>query len=439
MKKNIRKFIYVVLLFIIVALMQNHVCKAAKKQFGIMIANEDGTYSFYDLNLEKGNQRIEIKNKKVMVPLRKICSYFYNIDYNFDFSNGVATIKNTTTGNVLKLFAQKNYGYLYKKNSTKATKVKFSARIYKSADSNALMVPKDTLKYILKVKTGYQYYNAKEIVAAGYDSSLYQGIIVYNSTQKVKSLAKATKVHYVPEQIATNVVKVSIPEGYSIAQIVERLTQNGVCVSSKALYEAMEQTNYREYEIFDGRKLDETVCFPLEGYIYPSTYEFYKNTSPENVVKKFLQISNQKLLPYKKQAKKKGFTLEEILKIASIIEKETGKKQEMEKVSSVLHNRLKKKWKIQCDATIYYVERYIKPFITGDVNRYNAFYNTYKCKELPAGPICNPSENAIKAALNPYKVDYLYFATDRYGNYYYAYTDEEWEEMKKTIEEKNAE
>lgn len=95
--------------------------------------------------------------------------------------------------------------------------------------------------------------------------------------------------------------------------------------------------------------------------------------------------------------------------------------------------------KIQCDCTIYYVERYIKPYITGDKDRYNSLYNTYKCKALPAGPICTPGEKAIKAALTPSKKNYLYFATDDAGMYYYASNDDEYNEMKDAIAKRNAE
>ncbi|MEG2429885.1 MAG: endolytic transglycosylase MltG, partial [Oscillospiraceae bacterium] len=91
-------------------------------------------------------------------------------------------------------------------------------------------------------------------------------------------------------------------------------------------------------------------------------------------------------------------------------------------VSSVLFNRLKAKMKLQCDPTITYVEGAIKPFITGDKNRFNTAYNTYKCPALPAGPICNPGLSAILAALNPAKTDFLYFAMDKNNTHYYAKT-----------------
>lgn len=413
---------------------------AATKQYGILIADKEGNYTFYDLNQEAGNQIVELsENSKVMVPLRKVCSYFAELSYSFDFTTREATIVNQATGKQLILTESKKYGYLYAKGASTGKKVTFTEKCYVSEDSNAMMVPMAALKYILKSTTGYHYYGKKAIVKAGYDCSLYQGIIVYNQYQKVSALPAPTTVNYVSQQIASNVVKITIPEGYSVAQVVNRLVDKGVCVSSQAVYQAMEAVNLSDYSMFDGRVVDETVCFALEGYLYPATYEFYKNAAPEDVIAKILKYSNSKLIAYDEVASESGYTLNEILTMASIIEKETGIEAEMPKISSVLHARLLKGMKIQCDATIHYVEKYIKPYISGDVNRYNAYYNTYKCSALPAGPICNPGIKAIEAALNPSEEVYLYFASDDAGIYYYAANDEEWVVMKQTIKEKNAE
>lgn len=80
--------------------------------------------------------------------------------------------------------------------------------------------------------------------------------------------------------------------------------------------------------------------------------------------------------------------------------------------------------KLQCDVTINYVEGAIKPFIDGDKDRFNSLYNTYKCPALPAGPICNPGLDAIKAAISPADTDYLFFLTDKNKNFLYAATYE---------------
>lgn len=438
-KHVINGLMLIFMTLLIVFCIQGREACAAEKQYGILIAGEDGTYTFYDLNLAAGNQTIELLDGKVMVPLKKVCSYFPELSYRFDFTTRTATVVNEATGKKLVLQENKKYAYLYAKGATKGTKVTLVRKSYVSADSNAMMVHMAALKNIFKKTTGYHYFNQSAINAVGYDSSLYKAIIVYNQYKKVSALPSPTKVKYVNQQTADSVVKVTIPEGYSIAQTVTRLVNQGVCISSEAVYQAMANVDFSQYSMFDGRTVDETVCFPLEGYLYPDTYEFYKNMEPKDVIAKLLKNSNTKLSAYETEASEHGYSLDEILKIASIIEKETGLAAEMPKISSVLHARILKGMKIQCDATIFYVERYIKPYITGDVDRYNAYYNTYKCKGLPAGPICNPGKKAIEAALNPSTETYLYFATDDAGTYYYAANDEEWIAMKQTIEAKNAE
>lgn len=438
--KRIRNMIAIFVVMCAMFMVPTSGAKAATKQYGILIADKDGTYTFYDLNLAAGNQAIEMSdNGKVMVPLKKVCSYFENLTYSFNFTTRKATVVNNRTGKRLVLEENKKYAYLYAKGAKTGTKISLTEKSYVSKDSNAMMVHMAALKSIFYKTSGYQYYGKKAIKEAGYDSSLYQGIIVYNQYKKVSKLPSPTKVNYVAEQIASNVVKVTIPEGYSVAQTVNRLVKSGVCISSQAVYQAMEEVDFSKYSMFDGREVDETICFPLEGYLYPDTYEFYKNTEPEQVIAKILKNSNNKLSSYQEAASELGYSLDDILNIASIIEKETGVDAEMPKVSSVLHARLQKGWKIQCDATIHYVEKYIKPYISGDVNRYNEYYNTYKCEALPAGPICNPGKKAIEAALNPSQEVYLYFATDDAGNYYYAANDDEWKIMKETIQLKNAE
>ena len=437
MKQNGLQRIYIIaivcVLFSFGLLLKTEVGEAATKQYGILVADKQGNYTFYDLNLGAENQSIEIKSGKVMVPLRKVCSYLAGLNYAFDFKTRKATILNESTGKRLVLTENSKYAYLYEKGATTAKKVKLSEKCYVSSDSNAFMVHRETLKWILKKTTGYQYYGASKISDAGYDSGLYQGIMVYNPYTAVNGLSVPTKVNYVPEAIASNIVKVTIPEGFSVAEIVERLVEKGVCIASTAVFQAMEEVDMSQYSMFDGRVVDENICFPLEGYLFPDTYEFYKNSSPKDVLAKILGHSNKKLGEYASDAKEMGYELDELIRIASIIEKEASTDIDRAKVSSVLHARLLKGMQLQCDATINYVEEDIKPYITGDINRFNIYYNTYKCDALPAGPISNPGENAIEAALNPSEVVYLYFSSDKAGVYYYATNDEEFLKMREAI------
>lgn len=409
------------------------VTNAATQNYGMLIAGSDGTYTYYDLNGVKGTQKIEkASNGTIMIPLKKVCSYIPVLSYSFDWNKKQASITNKKNGKKIVVAEKSQYVYTYTGKNAKAKKVKLAAKTYISSGSGAAMSDVKALKYVFAKAEGYHFYSnstnagKKAISNSLYNSSNLKGIIVYNPYKAVSSLPKAASVNYVSEKDLSNIVKVTIPEGYSVAQIADLLVKKGVCQSTQAFLQASNAVKYSQYTFLDGITHTENRCFLLEGYLYPSTYEFYKNTSPSDVLKKILSNTQKQYTEfYEDRAAELGYSLDQVITIASIIEKEVSVTKEQPYIASVLHNRLKSNMKLQCDASIYYVEKYIKPYIAGDVNRFNSFYNTYKCKLLPAGPICNPGKKAIQAALYPEKTTYCYFCSDKEGNYYYADTYEQ--------------
>ncbi len=225
---------------------------------------------------------------------------------------------------------------------------------------------------------------------------------------------------------APNTVKITFPEGYTVTQMAKLLEENNVCTFDSFLA-AVNNTTEMEYQFLNGIDNTEERAFILEGYVFPDTYEFYFEEGGEKALSRFLKNTEAKLTDEMyTQAEALGYTMDEIIAIASVIQKEADVEGEMSKVSSVIHNRLNASYnRLECDVTIHYLEKYVKPYLTGDVNRYNELYNTYKCYGLPAGPICNPGIAAIEAALNPEDTDYMFFVTDADMNYYYAATYEE--------------
>lgn len=220
-------------------------------------------------------------------------------------------------------------------------------------------------------------------------------------------------------------VRVTIPEGFSLAQIGERLEQNGVCTKADLL-ETANSYDFSYYPLVAAIPDDPNRCFKLEGYLFPNTYDFYVNMKPQDALGKMLRGMESAITAEDQaRAQELGYSMDQIIILASIIEREAGNKNEVKNVSSVFHNRLKVGQKLQADATITYVENYLKPNITGDINRYNSFYNTYKCDALPSGPIANPGRRALDAALYPADTNYYYFVNDANANYYYAETFEE--------------
>lgn len=225
-------------------------------------------------------------------------------------------------------------------------------------------------------------------------------------------------------------LSITIPEGYTLARIGMLLEEKGICTADEFI-NASQTGDFSEFPLVAEQAENPNRCFKLEGLLFPDTYEIYTGDGPDAIIRRMLAHTEEKINDtLRAQIKESGFTVDEIITMASIIEKEAFGNEQMPKIASVLHNRLSDKMKLQCDVTITYVEGAIKPFITGDINRYNKYYNTYKCAALPAGAICNPGLSAIKAAVNPAQTNYIYFLTDKNNNYYYAAT---WEEHQQNL------
>lgn len=180
--------------------------------------------------------------------------------------------------------------------------------------------------------------------------------------------------------------------------------------------------------------LDEDLYYPLEGYLYPDTYYFYKETTIEEVITKVLGVTSKKLESLKDDLEKSKFSIHEILTIASIAEKEAINKDDRSKVSQVIYKRLDSNMSLGMDVTSYYgVQKEMNEKLTildlNDENPYNTRVTTFI--GLPAGPICNPSLDSITAALNPADTDYLYFYADvNSGKVYFAKNSKEFNILK---------
>ena len=394
----------------------------AVKQYGIIVADKNGKYSFYDLNTKTKAAGIEItQSGNIMVPLKKLTSLMPALSFSYDSKSKKATVSNTINGKKVTFTKDSKYCYYYANAKSKPVKKTMPYKTYISTNSQATMVHMSALKWVMPVTAGVKSFKTTEMQTAGYDTYTYSGLIAYNPYGAVSAIPKATGVTNI-----FNTVKVTIPEGYSVAQVFNLLVKKGVCPNTAVLYDALNNYDFSKYSLVSEIEENKNRCFRLEGYLFPDTYEFYRLSKPEDAIGKFLRNTESQITTEdREKAESLGYSVDEILTIASLIEKEAGNAEQKSLISSVIHNRLKENMKLQLDASIYYVERYIKPYITGDINRYNSYYNTYKCSALPAGPICNPGRASIQAALNPADTDYLYFYSDENGEYYFASTYEE--------------
>lgn len=222
---------------------------------------------------------------------------------------------------------------------------------------------------------------------------------------------------------------VTIPEGYTLAQIAQLMEDSLVC--SKADFLETAATYPYKHEFLKEMPMTENR---LEGYLYPDTYEFYKNDKPVSVINKMLNNFNSKYFDeVSTMAKEKGMTTQEVLTIASMIEREAVLETEQRTISGVIHNRLKNSKNfpfLNIDATVQYALGKHKQALTTEDLKVDSPYNTYVYKGLPPGPICNPGMGAIVSAINPESHKY----------YYYVATGEESGShiFSKTLDEHNA-
>lgn len=210
----------------------------------------------------------------------------------------------------------------------------------------------------------------------------------------------------------SNLVTVTVPEGYTLVRLSWLLEDKGIC-SSDAFIEAAQNYDLSKFSILSSVRSAKNVCFPLEGYLFPATYEFKKNTDPNEVIQKMVSTFSSRFTDdMQARAKALGYSVHEILTIASIIEKEAFTAEQRTLIASTLYNRLDKGMKLQCDVTVKYCTGVIETQYPDKIDHYKYYYNTYRCDALPAGPICNPGMSSINAALYPDDTDYLYFVID---------------------------
>lgn len=234
------------------------------------------------------------------------------------------------------------------------------------------------------------------------------------STEKptAKPTPKATsKPTPKPTEKPVETVRVTIPEGYTVAQIAQRLEENGVCSASEFVAVSQSYTP-QSFSV----PSDSNRAFKMEGYLFPDTYEFYVDDDPQDVLIKMLNNYNTKA---------GGLSSQQLI-VASIVEKESRSAENAALVASVIYNRLEAGMKLEMDPTREYINNYVtsSPYLS-NTGKFAALYNTYKCSGLPAGPICNPGSRAIQAAQNPASTEYLYFFFGNDDQNHYSKTYEE--------------
>ncbi len=236
--------------------------------------------------------------------------------------------------------------------------------------------------------------------------------------------------HMASYSSSREVVKVTIPEGYTCEQMFKLLEEKGVC-KAEYLREYAANGELDEYWFLDGVERGTPNC--LEGFLFPDTYQFYSNDSAANVIEKLLDgfdyrfsddhraaidTLNTKLAAMMREngygddyISTQYYDIRKVLIVASLIEEETANSDESYKIASVIYNRLTNQKEhpfLNIDATLMYVLGH-KDSLTAEDLAYDSPYNTNIYKGLIPGPISNPGLNSINAALNPDNTDYHYY------------------------------
>lgn len=248
--------------------------------------------------------------------------------------------------------------------------------------------------------------------------------------------------------------KITIPEGYTLEQIAETVTVNAAVTSkknAKTPFNKEDFLNKVQDEDFIAKMLakypqllatlpgkDSGVKYRLEGYLFPATYEYGKETTVEELIDQMLAAMNTNLSQYYSIIESKNLTVNEVLTLASLVEKEGSTDQDRKDIASVFYNRLNQAMPLQSNIALLYAQGKLgkKTTLKEDAEidtNIDSPYNVYKNQGLMPGPVDSPSLSALEATINPSKTDYLYFVANvETGVVYFANT---YEEHAKNVEE----
>ena len=215
-------------------------------------------------------------------------------------------------------------------------------------------------------------------------------------------------------------IRVTIPEGYTVGDIAIVLEKNQIMKAKDFLAEAK---TYVPYPYMKGTK---PATYPVEGFLFPSTYEIPVGATPRDVIQMMADEMNRYLTPaVKKQIQAQHMSIHDFVTLASIVERESLFDADRPTIAGVFKKRLAHGIPLQSDATISYVLGYAKENVTIGDTQLQSPYNTYVSKGLPPGPIANPGKKSLDAVLYSENTDYLYFVADKEGHNHFSKTYEE--------------
>ncbi|TDL85269.1 endolytic transglycosylase MltG [Vibrio vulnificus] len=223
-------------------------------------------------------------------------------------------------------------------------------------------------------------------------------------------------------------MKITIPEGKQLIQIADIIavkTDEDPKKVFKKLNDKKFVKSMREQfpQLLTSEIENEKVLYPLEGYLFPATYDFYEEKPTlESIVIEMLKKTEETLQAYESQMDKNDYSVHQMLTFASLVEEEATAQVDRGKIASVFYNRIEEDMPLQTDPTVLYAKGSHKSRVYYKDLEVKSPYNTYKNKGLPPGPIANAGTTSIDAVLKPEKTDYLYFLATPEGEVLYSKT-----------------
>ena len=286
-------------------------------------------------------------------------------------------------------------------------------KIISELKSKDLIRSEFVTKIIVKLKN-------KELYAGTYklsrDLSTNEIISMLEDASNVEN--ESIKITFVEgKRLSTYVKQISDNFGYSEDEINNKLSDK------EYLTKLINKYSFITEDIFNDK-----IYYPLEGYLYPDTYEFKKNSTIEEIIEKMLDNMETKLSNYKEEIELSSYNIHQLLTLASIVELEGVNSKDRSMVAGVFYNRLKSNMSLGSDVTTYYAvgKDFSRDLSQKDLDSCNGYNTRGTCVSgLPVGPICSSSLSSISAVIEPTENDYYYFVADKEKNTYFSKTSSE--------------
>ena len=244
----------------------------------------------------------------------------------------------------------------------------------------------------------------------GYESSFLAGRYKFHEGVGTEAALNKLKSGEMDE------IKIVVPEGFTVKDIAKRLENEGIARGDVFLKKAKD---FRPYDYIEKK---DDVDFAAEGFLFPATYKFDSDVTEDEILSAMAKTFDHRLTKAMRyRAKEMNLSIYELITMASLIEKEAKFKEDQPIIAQVFYKRLSLNMPLQSDATLQYLMDAPKEDVSLSDTKLESPYNTYQNSGLPPGPVANPGEDAINAALYPADTDYLYFVADRDGHNHYTY------------------